>query len=106
MTIRKRNDADGWKRGAMGIDGREGDHFTKQYAVDPYKSNPRGDFKTSKGAGVYQDEAHHFCATNPQTTIRSRASTLRPADARDIFDAVEGQSSDSGNRAVKSGNKD
>ena len=60
MTIRKRNDADGWKRGAMGIDGRDGDRFTKQYAVDPYDSNPRGDFKSPKGAGVYQDEAASF----------------------------------------------
>ena len=106
MTIRKRNDADGWKRGAMGIDGRDGDRFTKQYAVDPYDSNPRGDFKSPKGAGVYQDEAASFLRRKSANDDPEQGKYTLAGGARDIFDAVEGQSSDSGNRAVKSGNKD
>ena len=100
--IRKRNDS---VKPGCGIDGSEGENFTKR-GTDPYKSNPRGDFLSPRGAGVYQDKDAGFLRRKSANDDPEQGKYTLAGGARDIFDAVEGQSSDSGNRAVKSGNKD
>jgi hypothetical protein len=91
MTIRKRNDS---VKPGCGIDGAEGENFTKQ-RTDPWKSNPKDDYLSPQGAGKYQDADASFLRNKLPDEATAPAS-------RDIWDAVEGQSSDSGNRAVKS----
>jgi hypothetical protein len=97
MSIRKRNDS---VKPGCGIDGSEGENYTKK-SGNPWDSNPRGDYLSTQGAGKYQAKSASFLTNKPQN-----GGTSDMSDARDIWDAVEGQSSDSGNRAVKSGNKD
>jgi hypothetical protein len=86
---RVRNDS---VKPGMGIDGRKGERFTKEYAKSPWapgdmeKINPRG-------AGVYGRD---------ERVLRNKQPYEATADSYDVFDAVEGQSSDSTNRAVKS----
>lgn len=104
MTVRKRNDADGWKRGAMGIDGNLGSNFTKR-GGDPWDSNPKGNFVSKKGAGAYEGSDSGLTNKLPDEDPDQGLYTLA-GGARDIWSEVEGQSSDDGNRAVKSGNKD
>ena len=89
MTVRKRNDAEGWRKGALG-----------KY-IDPSGVRPGSGFNyggagtNPKGCGVYTSDDVDFLVN------KMPEETTAPA-SRDIFDAVEGQSSDSGNRAVKS----
>jgi hypothetical protein len=68
--------------------------------VDPWNSNPRRNYVSPQGRGPYQD------ASSGLRNVPANDGTRDMSDARDIWDAVEGQSSDSGNRAVKSGSKD
>ena len=98
MTIRKRNDS---VKPGCGIDGSEGENFTKR-GTNPYKSNPRGDYLSSQGAGVYQDKSASFLTNKMANDDPEQGKYTLAGDARDIFDEVEGQSSDSGNRAVRS----
>jgi hypothetical protein len=92
MTIRKRNDS---VKPGCGADGDLGSDFTKQHRTNPWKSNPKDDYLSPQGAGKYQDADASF--------LRNKLPDEATAPtSRDIFDAVEGQSSDSGNRAVKS----
>jgi hypothetical protein len=84
-----------------GIDGSLGERFSKTGAVDPWNSNPRGDYLSPQGAGVYQDKDASFLRNQ-----RPNDGTEDFSDARDILDQVEAQQSDSGNRAVRSGKKD
>ena len=93
MTIRKRNDS---PKSGCGIDGTLGETFSKR-ATSPWNSNPRGDYLSPSGAGKYQDKDASFL-TNKMPYENNSATN----DSYDVFDAVEGQSSDSGNRAVKS----
>jgi hypothetical protein len=90
MTIRKRNDS---VKPGCGIDGTEGESFTKQ-RTDPWKSNPKDDYLSPQGAGAYQSGDADF--------LRNKLPDEAVNGSRDIWDAVEGQSSDSGNRAVRS----
>jgi hypothetical protein len=101
--IRKRNDS---VKPGCGIDGSEGEDFTKR-GTNPYKSNPRGDYLSSQGAGKYQDKSASFLTNkNPDDDFEQQGKYTLAGDAKDIWDAVEGQSSDSGNRAVRSGRRD
>jgi hypothetical protein len=97
MSIRKRNDS---PKHGMGIDGSLGERYSKTGAVDPWNSNPRGNF-ISKGNGAYQDADASFLRNVPPND-----GTEDFSDARDIFDAVEANQSDSGNRRIKSGKVD
>jgi hypothetical protein len=81
-----------------GIDGAKGERFTEG-GTSPWDSNPRGDF-VGKGRGVYQDAGVGL------RNVPQNGGTSDMSDGRDIWEAVEGQSSDSGNRAVRSGRKD
>jgi hypothetical protein len=88
-------------RPGMGIDGAKAERFSKTGAVDPWNSNPRGTFIDKKGVGAYQDADASFLRNQLPND-----GTEDFSDARDIYDAVTGQDSDSGNRAVKSGKVD
>jgi hypothetical protein len=90
--IRKRNDS---VKDGCGVDGSEGQNYTKIGRVSPWKSNPKDDYLSPQGAGKYQDADASFLRNKLPDEAAAPAS-------RDIWDAVEGQSSDSGNRAVKS----
>jgi hypothetical protein len=89
MTIRKRDNS---VKDGCGIDGSKGQRFTKEYADSPW-SPPEMERINPKGAGKY---------TNDDSGLRNRRPYEATADSYDVFDEVEGQSSDSGNRAVKS----
>ena len=102
MTIRKRNDS---VKPGCGIDGSEGENFTKR-SGNPWDSNPRGDYLSSRGAGKYQDKSASFLTNKMANDDPEQGKYTLAGDAKDIWDAVEGQSSDSGNRAVRSGRKD
>jgi hypothetical protein len=93
MTIRKRDDS---IKPGRGIDGDAASDFTKRHRVSPWDSNPAGNYKSPRGAGAYQAENADFL-NNKMPSDQSGG-----VGNRDIWDAVEGQSSDSGNRAVKS----
>jgi hypothetical protein len=91
MSIRKRNDS---VKPGRGIDGRKGEDFTRQNRGDPW-SPPKipGWGINPKGHGVY---------TNDNPPLRRSKTDPENYAKVDIWDEVEGQSSDSGNRAVKS----
>jgi hypothetical protein len=90
MTIRKRNDS---VKPGCGIDGTEGESFTRQ-RTDPWDSNPKGN-RVPYGAGKYTDN---------ESGLRNKPPSDQTGGAvsYDIWDSVEGQSGDSGSRAVKS----
>ena len=103
MTSRRRNDS---VKPGCGIDGSEGENFTKR-GTDPWNSNPRGDYLSSRGAGAYQDKSASFLTNKmPDDDYENQGKYNLAGGARDIFDAVEGQSSDDGNRAVRSRGQD
>jgi hypothetical protein len=91
---RQRNDS---VKSGCGIDGSLGEKYTKTGAVNPWRSNPEGSFVSPKGRGTYQDAS---------SGLTNKLPDNNPDDVRDILDQVEAQSSDSGNRAVKSGSRD
>jgi hypothetical protein len=90
---RYRNDS---VKPGKGIDGTEGENFTKAGRVSPWDSNPKGNDVDERGANVYQDKNADFLRTKMPSDQSGGVGT------RDIWSEVEGQSSDSGNRAVKS----
>ena len=98
MTIRKRNDS---VKDGCGIDGTEGQSFTKQ-RTDPWDSNPKGNDVDERGANVYQDRNADFLRNKAPGAGTGGTGEFLQGGSHDIWDAVEGQSSDSGNRAVKS----
>ena len=79
-----------------GIDGTEGEDLTKLHRGNPWDPNPRGNYKSPRGAGAYQQGDADFLTDKLPSDQSGGVGT------RDIWDAVEGESSDSGNRAVKS----
>jgi hypothetical protein len=67
-----------------GVDGTEGEDFTRQHNVDPWNSNPKGNYLSPKGAGKYEDKDASFLrdtGTDPENYAKI-----------DIFDMVDGQS--------------
>jgi hypothetical protein len=86
----------------MGIDGTEGENFTKR-GTNPWDSNPRGNFISRTGGAAY---------TNNESGLRNKLPDEDPEQGlnrggqRDIWSDVEGQSSDDGNRAVRSRGRD
>jgi hypothetical protein len=89
MTIRKRNDSEGWKRGvgaySQGVTLREG-RFPD--------SNPG---TSKRGVGAY---------TEDEAGLRNTLPDEQTADTRDINADVEGNQPDGGNRAVRSRGQD
>jgi hypothetical protein len=87
----------------MGIDGTEGESFTKR-SGDPWDSNPKGNKNTGGELAAY---------TNNESGLRQKLPDEDPdqgtrsrGGGTDLWDAVEGQSSDAGNRAVRSRGQD
>jgi hypothetical protein len=114
--IRKRNDSDGYRRGAMGIDDDKAGRFTKQNRTDPWTVTPasvervrgdgvrRSDKLTEAGSGAYT--SNDRILRNKMPDEDPEQGTEGRATGRDIWSDVEGQSSDDGNRAVKSRGND
>ena len=88
MAIRKRNDNEGWRCG----NGAYSDNSAGLVRGSGFNYGGPG---ASKSCGVYQDADANFLTNKMPDEATAPAS-------RYIGDAVEGQSSDSGNRAVKS----
>ena len=98
MTKARKGTDEGWRKGAIGIDGNKDADFSRRHAVDPWDLNPAGNYKSPRGAGVYQGKDADF--------LRNKLPEEATATDRDIFNDVEGQSSDTGNRAVRSRGQD
>jgi hypothetical protein len=93
MTVKKHDDS---IKPGVGIDKDLGSDYTKKFRTDPWNSNPKGNFKSPRGAGAYQDENADFLTNKPS------ADSVGGEVSRDVWNEVEGQSSDSGNRKVRS----
>jgi hypothetical protein len=103
MSIRKRNDADGYRRGAVGIDDDKGGRFTKENRTDPWTVRPasvdyvpgsvsrKDTVKPGKGItddiGV-ADLRNKMPDGDPEQGTRSRGG------GKDIFDNVNANSDD------------
>ena len=81
MTIRKRDDS---VKPGKGIDGNKDVGYDREHIVSPWNPNPRGNFKSPRGAGAYQDANADFL-TNKQPYEATEES-------RDLWNDVEGQS--------------
>jgi hypothetical protein len=98
----------------MGIDGTEGESFTKR-GTDPWTVEPAS-VEYVRGEGVRRKDSVKSAGqnyTSNESGLRNRLPDEDPEQGTrsrrvgtDIFDAVEGQSSDDGNRAVRSRDND
>ena len=98
---RTRNDS---IKSGVGIDGSEGERYSKTGAVDPWNSNPRGNFIDKKGVGAYTSNDSGLTNKMPDEDYAEQGK-YNLVRGRDILDQVEANQSDSGNRAIKSGRK-
>jgi hypothetical protein len=78
----KRRHDDSIKPGC-GIDGTEGENFTKVGRVNPSDSNPKDDYLSPQGAGKYQNPDASFLRNKPADDQSGGVGT------RDILDNVE-----------------
>jgi hypothetical protein len=94
---RARKGTDGWRqgKGQIGIDGNKDVGFSRQHAVDPWDSNPAGNFKSPKGAGKYEEKDADF--------LRNRLPDEATSRAKDIFDNVERNSGNGAPGPIKYG---
>jgi hypothetical protein len=95
--IRKRNDSDGYRRGAMGIDDDKAGRFTKQNRTDPWTVTPasvervrgdgarRSDKLTEAGSGAY---------TSNERILRNKPTGAGTGDSHDIWSDVSKNSDD------------
>lgn len=90
-------------RGARGIDGDKGSDFSRKHAQDPWTVKA-GDGINPRGAGKYTTDDAGLVQRSPAEDVGGEGEYS--AGSKDIFDAVENQSSDSGNRAVRSRDND
>lgn len=90
-------------RGARGIDGDKGSDFSKKHAQDPWTVKA-GDGINPRGAGKYTSDDAGLVQRAPDEDFAGEGEYS--AGSRDVWDAVEGQSSDDGNRAVRSRDSD
>jgi hypothetical protein len=89
MSIRRRDDS---VKPGKGIDGTLGEDYSRKHAVDPWNSNPEGNSNRVK-AGKYTDNTPPLRNEEPYDATEGSYS---------ILDNVENQSSDSGNRKIRS----
>lgn len=88
MSPPRKGTNEGFRKGAIGIDGRAGEDFGRKHAVDPWNSNPAGNYKSPRGAGPYEDKNADFLrdtGTDPESYAKI-----------DIFDLAESQSDRTG----------
>lgn len=81
MTVKRHDNS---IKPGKGIDGTEGETFSRDHAVSPWSPNSRGNFKSPRGAGAYQDGNADF--------LNDKKPDEATATSRDIWDDVEGQS--------------
>jgi hypothetical protein len=89
MTIRKRDDS---VKLGRGIDGTEGENYSREYAVNPWKSNPKKNYLSPQGRGAYQLPAADF--------LNNRLPDEATSEPREILSEVEANQPE--NRAIKS----
>ena len=87
-----------WKRNdnvksGVGVDGREGENFTRQNRSDPW-SPPKLGSISPRGAGKY---------TNDDPGLRNKQPGAGTGDAHDIFDNVERNSGNGAPGPIKYG---
>ena len=101
--IRKRNDSDGYRRGAVGIDDDKAGNFTKANRSDPWTVEPRSATEGARGDGVKRvdnvkpgrgvdDDIGVGVLRNKEPDGPGRTNTSRDSgggDAHDLFDNVE-----------------
>jgi hypothetical protein len=75
-----------------GIDGTEGENFSREHAVSPWHSNEKGD-RVPDGTGKY---------TSNRPVLTNKQPYEANAETYSILDEVEAQSGDGGNRKVRS----
>jgi hypothetical protein len=106
MTIRKRSDDKGYKRGAMGIDDKMDDGFSRDHEVDPwsnYGNRQVPDDEDIKGRKVRDNPGHAAYTSDDDAPLRNvddfqftarGGSTQRGAAqwGDDIFDDVNANS--------------
>ena len=100
-----RKGTDGWRegKGQVGIDGNRDVGFARQHNVSPWNSNPKGNFGNA-GHGIDGNEGVGILRNKmPDEDWRSEGFI---GATRDVWNDVEGQSSDDGNRAVRSRDSD
>jgi hypothetical protein len=76
---------DGWRegKGQIGIDGNKDVNFSQKYAVDPWDSSPRGNWKSGTGGAAYTDN---------ESGLRDTGTDPENYAEVDVFDMVESQS--------------
>ena len=84
-------------RGARGVDGDKGSDFTKKHAQDPWTVKA-GDGINPRGAGKYTSDDSGLVQRAPAEDVSGEG--MYGADTRDVFDLIEKNSSDSGNRKL------
>ena len=90
MSIRKRNDAAGYRRGAMGIDGDKDSRFSRQYnqnEQDVQPASARSERSYSRNTKRGQDQWTEVGAT--QQPLRSVEDFSYSASTRDVWDDVQ-----------------
>jgi len=100
--IRKRNDSDGFRRGAMGIDDDKAGRFTKQNRSDPWTVEPQsvssvpGSIRrkdtVKSGQGIDGDEGVGIL--RQKQPDGGMGSNARNQGGRDIYDDVDRNSDD------------
>jgi hypothetical protein len=93
MSIRKRDDS---VKPGCGIDGAEGENFTKR-GTDPWNSNPAGNSNSA---------SHGKYTNNDDAGLKERQPWEVGAKTRQILDEVEANDDDDGNRAIRSRDSD
>jgi hypothetical protein len=106
MSIRKRDDS---VKPGKGIDGSLGENFTSR-SQDPWTVRPAS-VDYVRGDGVKRRDSVKSAGqryTDNESGLRNKPADDQSGGAgnRDIWSDVEGQSSDDGNRAVKSRGQD
>jgi hypothetical protein len=86
MTKPRKGTNEGFRKGAIGINGREGEDFSRKHAVDPWTVRA-GDGIASRGAGPY---------TSNESGLRDTGTDPENYAKLDVFDMVEEQSAKTG----------
>jgi hypothetical protein len=85
-VIRKRNDS---VKPGVGINKDLGSDYTKQHRTDPWDSNPKGNYKSPRGAGAYQDGNADFLRNVPPGAGTGGTGESLQGGTHDILDDVE-----------------
>jgi hypothetical protein len=87
----------------QGVDGTLGERFTEN-SGDPWNSNPLGNKNTGAEKAAYTSNRSGLTNKMPDEDYSEQGKYR--GGSKDLWDDVEGQSSDSGNRIVRFGGQD